>query len=89
MEKHQKVDPVDLSELEQVKGGGVVDIKGCLIANGKCKEGGCGIANGKCPGGTEDPDPGTGGDNPGGGNTGGEGGDIVIVNPNPTKPIVP
>lgn len=88
MEKHLKIDPVDLSELEQVKGGGVIDIKGCLIANGKCKEGGCGIANGKCPG-TGDPDPGDGGDN-GGGNGGdnGDGGDLTI-NPNPSKPIVP
>ena len=89
MKKHLKVDPIDLSELEQVKGGNLIEIKGCLIANGKCKEGGCGIANGKCTG--TEIDPGDGGGNGGGGNTGGNTGDggNYEKEPGDSNPIVP
>lgn len=47
MNKKLQIEPIDLHELEMVKGGW--SYKGCIIANGKCSEGGCGIANGKCP----------------------------------------
>lgn len=48
MDKNLSVEPIDLQELEKVKGGFSIGFKGCLIANGKCTEGGCGIANGNC-----------------------------------------
>lgn len=48
MEKELNIQPIDLSQLEQIKGGGDT-YKGCFVANGKCStEGGCAIVNGNC-----------------------------------------
>lgn len=48
MNKKLEIEPIDLQELEEVKGGLELKFHGCLIANGKCTEGGCGICNGNC-----------------------------------------
>lgn len=42
---------MDVSELENIKGGSELKYAGCIITNGKCStEGGCGVCNGKCNG---------------------------------------
>lgn len=53
MENKFQLEPIDLSELESVRGG--FSYKGCIIANGKCSGGnGCVIANGQCAGDEDD-----------------------------------
>jgi hypothetical protein len=50
------VEPIQLDELESVKGGADNGYDGCLICNGKCGDGGCLITNGKCGNYKEDTD---------------------------------
>ncbi len=48
MNKKLEIEPINLNELDSLKGGTDITYKGCAICNGKCSEGGCGITNGKC-----------------------------------------
>lgn len=56
MNKNLQIEPIELNELDSLKGGADFSYKGCIICNGKCSEGGCGIANGKCRPDDEDED---------------------------------
>lgn len=47
MTNELKIEPIDLNELEAVRGG--AGYNGCVITNGQCSSGGgCFITNGKC-----------------------------------------
>lgn len=49
MKKKLQIEPIDLNELDSLKGGAEAGYNGCIICNGKCgEEGGCIITNGKC-----------------------------------------
>lgn len=85
MNKLLKVERLDLSELEQVKGGDTgVTIKGCFFGNGKCTDKGCSSDKGNCTDGD-----GEGEDDPKKPGIDVPGDSIVVVNPHPTNPILP
>lgn len=48
MFKNLQIEPIELNELDSLKGGADPNYNGCVICNGKCGSGGCFITNGNC-----------------------------------------